>query len=123
MAHFIRTKKRLADSDTVELLVDYLVCYHGLPHVFIWKSDRRFQSDVWQQLCIRFSITLAMPYAYYPENDGRKERTIQALEQTLRTCIQYDEHDWEHPLVALALAYNMTCPSSTKLSSFRDVIG
>ncbi|CDJ62001.1 OSJNBa0074B10.8 protein, related [Eimeria necatrix] len=73
MAHFIPAKKSLSAADTVELLADRLIRYHGFPEVLISDRDPRFQSEVWSQLCSRFNITRAMSSSYHPQTDGRRE--------------------------------------------------
>ena len=93
MAHFIPTRKSITALDTVELLADRLIRYHGFPDVLISDRDPRFQSEVWQQLCQRFNIKRALSSAYHPQSDGQAERTNRTLEQMLRTYIQSDERE------------------------------
>ncbi|CDJ62084.1 hypothetical protein ENH_00003850 [Eimeria necatrix] len=123
MAHFIPAKKSHSAADTVELLADRLIRYHGFPEVLISDRDPRFQSEVWSQLCSRFNITRAMSSSYHPQTDGQTERVNRTLEQMLRTYIQADEREWEGLLPALELAYNTTSHSSTELSPFEIMIG
>lgn len=123
MAHFIPAKKSHSAADTVELLADRLIRYHGFPDVLVSDRDPRFQSEVWSQLCSRFNITRAMSSSYHPQTDGQTERVNRTLEQMLRTYIQTDEREWEGLLPALELAYNTTSHSSTELSPFEIMIG
>ncbi|CDJ62503.1 OSJNBa0042D13.18 protein, related [Eimeria necatrix] len=46
MAHFVPAKKSFIAADTVELLADRLIRYHGFPEVLISDRDPRFQSDL-----------------------------------------------------------------------------
>ncbi|CDJ64773.1 Similar to Transposon MAGGYgagandpolgenehomologues, related [Eimeria necatrix] len=46
MAHFVPAKKSFTAADTVELLADRLIRYHGFPEVLISNSDARFQADL-----------------------------------------------------------------------------
>lgn len=125
----VRQLKRLlaeytvSAGETVELLADRLIRYHGFPDVLISDRDPRFQSLVWEQLCHRFRIKRAMSSAYHPQSHGQTERVNRTLEQMLRTYIQSDEREWERLLPALELAYNTTSHSSTELSPFEVMIG
>ncbi|CDI86222.1 hypothetical protein EPH_0018870 [Eimeria praecox] len=112
MAHFIPTRKTATTADTVELLADRLIGYHGFPAVLISDRDPRFQSALWQQLCHPFHIKRSKSSAYHPQTDGQTERVYWTLEQMLRTYIQKDESEWERLLLALELAYNITSHSS-----------
>ncbi|CDJ67510.1 Similar to Transposon MAGGYgagandpolgenehomologues, related [Eimeria necatrix] len=116
MAHFVPAKKSFTAADTVELLADRLIRYHGFPEVLISERDPHFQSDLWQQLCRLFNIKRCMSSPYHPQSDGQTERVNRTLEQTLRTYIKSDECEWERLLPALELAYNTTSHSSTELS-------
>ncbi|CDI78777.1 hypothetical protein EPH_0048820 [Eimeria praecox] len=125
----VRQLKRLlaeytvSAAETVELLADRLIRYHGFPDVLISDRDPRFQSLVWEQLCHRFRIKRAMSSAYHPQSHGQTERVNRTLEQMLRTYIRSDEREWERLLPALELAYNTTSHSSTELSPFEVMIG
>ncbi|CDJ63306.1 hypothetical protein ENH_00040050 [Eimeria necatrix] len=123
MAHFVPAKKSFTAADTVELLADSLIRYHGFPEVLISDHDPRFQSDLWNQLCRRFNIKRCMSSSYHPQSDGQTERVNRTLEQMLRTYIRSDEREWERLLPALELAYNTTSHSSTELSPFEVMIG
>ncbi|CDI84999.1 OSJNBa0087O24.13 protein, related [Eimeria praecox] len=123
MARFIPAKKSHSAADIVELLADRLIRCHGFPDVLVSDRDPRFQSEVWSQLCSRFSITRAMSSSYQPQTDGQTEWVNRTLEQMLRTYIQADEREWEGLLPALELAYSTTSHSSTELSPFEIMIG
>ena len=123
MAHFVPTKSTITALQTVELLADRLVRYHGIPRVLISDRDPRFVSEVYQQLCRRFAIKRAMSSAYHPQSDGQTERVNRTLEQMLRTYVQTNEAEWETLLPAMELAYNCTTHSSVGLSPFEVMIG
>ncbi|CDJ52036.1 Similar to Transposon MAGGYgagandpolgenehomologues, related [Eimeria brunetti] len=122
MAHFIPAKKSPTAADTLELLADRLIHYHGFPDVLVYDGDPRFQSEMWSQLCSRFNITRALSSSYHPQTDGQPERVNRTLEQMLRTYVQAHEREWEGLLPALELAYNTTSHSSTELSPFQIMI-
>ncbi|CDJ64475.1 OSIGBa0102O13.1 protein, related [Eimeria necatrix] len=122
-AHFVPAKKSFTAADTVELLADRLIRYHGFPEVLISDRDPRFQSDLWQQLCHRFDVKRAMSSSYHPQSDGQTERLNRTLEQMFHTYIQSGEREWERLLSALELAYNTTSHSSTELSPFEVMTG
>ena len=123
MAHFVPTNSKISALETVELLADRLVRYHGIPKVLISDRDPRFVSEVYRQMCKRFSIKRAMSSAYHPQSDGQTERVNRTLEQMLRTYIQTNEAEWETLLPAMELAYNCTTHNSVGLSPFEIMIG
>ncbi|CDJ68199.1 hypothetical protein ENH_00048960 [Eimeria necatrix] len=123
MCHFVPAKKSSTAADTVELLANSRMRYHGFPEVLISDRDPRFQSDLWQQLCRRFYIKRCMSSSYHSQSNGQTEWVNSTMEQMLRTSIQSDEREWVRLLPALELAYNRTSHSSTELSPFEVMIG
>nr|GFB59285.1 reverse transcriptase domain-containing protein [Tanacetum cinerariifolium] len=63
-----------------------VVTRHGIPVSIISDHDPRFASNIWRSLQNALGTRLDMSTAYYPETDGQSERTIQTLEDMLRTC-------------------------------------
>ncbi|CDI75920.1 hypothetical protein EPH_0044630 [Eimeria praecox] len=122
IAHFVLAKKTFTAADTVDILADHHIRYHGLPEALISDSDPLFQSDLWQPQCAHFNLKRALSSSYHPQSDGQIERVDRTLEQVLRTYIQSDERESERLLPALELAYNTTTHSPTELSPFEVMI-
>ena len=49
---------------------------------------------------------LTMSSAYHPQTDGQSERTIQSLEDLLRTCILDHLGAWDEVLPLIEFTYN-----------------
>nr|GFA96503.1 putative reverse transcriptase domain-containing protein [Tanacetum cinerariifolium] len=62
---------------------------HRIPVSIIYDRDPRFASRFWRTLQKALGISLDMSTAYHPETDGQSERTIQTLEDMLRSCLIY----------------------------------
>lgn len=122
MANFVAIWKSVTTEETVDILANSLIRYHGFRDVLLSDRDPPFTSELWSQFCKRFNIKLAFSSAYYPQSDGQIERVNQTLEEMLRTYIQFDESEWERLLPAFVLAYNWTSHSSTELSPFEALI-
>lgn len=60
---------------------------HGIPLNIVSDRNSRFTSRFWQSLQKSVGSKLRMSSAYHLQTDGQTERTIQSLEQLLRTCI------------------------------------
>ncbi|GJT44873.1 putative reverse transcriptase domain-containing protein [Tanacetum coccineum] len=63
------------------------VTRNGIPVSIIFDHDSRFASNFWRSLQKALGTTLAMSTAYHPKTDRQSERTIQTLEDMLRTCV------------------------------------
>ncbi|GJR08311.1 putative reverse transcriptase domain-containing protein [Tanacetum coccineum] len=58
---------------------------NGIPVSIICDRDPRFASNFWRSLQSALGTNLDMSTAYHPQTDGQSERTIQTLEDMLRS--------------------------------------
>ncbi|GKB89050.1 putative reverse transcriptase domain-containing protein [Tanacetum coccineum] len=86
-AHFLLMK----ENDTIErltrLYMKEVVTRHEIPVSIICDCDGRFTSNFWRSFQKALGSRLDMTTAYHPQTDGQSERTIQTLEDMLRTCV------------------------------------
>nr|GEV81190.1 uncharacterized protein [Tanacetum cinerariifolium] len=79
------------ENDPIEKLMKLymkeVVTRHGVPVSIISDRDGRFTSLFWQALHKALGTRLDMSTAYHPKTDGQSERTIQTLEDMLRSCV------------------------------------
>ncbi|MCI35192.1 retrotransposon protein, partial [Trifolium medium] len=64
-----------------------------------------------------------MSSAYRPQTDGQSERTIQSLEDLLRSCILEQGISWEACLPLIEFTYNNSFHSSIGMASFEALYG
>nr|GFC02911.1 reverse transcriptase domain-containing protein [Tanacetum cinerariifolium] len=70
-----------------KLYLKEVVARHRIPFSIICDRDLRFASRFWRTLQKDLGTSLDMSTIYHPETDGQSERTIQTLEDMLRTCV------------------------------------
>ncbi|GJX87854.1 putative reverse transcriptase domain-containing protein [Tanacetum coccineum] len=63
-----------------------VVTRHGIPLLIICDRDPRFASNFWRSLQNALGTSLDMSTTYHPQTDRQSERTIQTLEDMLRSC-------------------------------------
>ncbi|GJR41262.1 putative reverse transcriptase domain-containing protein [Tanacetum coccineum] len=66
---------------------------------------------------------LDMSTAYHPETDGQSERTIQTLEDMLRSCVIDFGKGWERHLPLVEFSYNNSYHASIKAAPFKALYG
>ncbi|MCI37283.1 retrotransposon protein, partial [Trifolium medium] len=64
-----------------------------------------------------------MSSAYLPQTDGQSERTIQSLEDLLRSCILEQGVSWEAWLSLIEFTYNNSFHSSIGMAPFEALYG
>ncbi|XP_074305949.1 uncharacterized protein LOC141641177 [Silene latifolia] len=86
-AYFIPMKDTWNKVEPAKAYCKCVVKLHGVPKDILSDRDSRFISRFWQELQSAIGTTLKMSTAFYPAIDGQTERTIQTLEDMLRTCV------------------------------------
>ena len=87
----------------------------GLPKVLITDRDRKFTSDLWNEIFRTLKVDLFYSTAYHPQTDGQSERTNQTVEIALRYYLNTleDFKTWPEVLPRLAHTLNNTRSRTT----------
>ena len=86
-AHFLPIREKLSPHKLAELFINNIVSLHGVPVSIISDRDPRFTSRFWKGLMKELGVKLNLSTAFHPQTDGQSERTIQTLEDMLRSCV------------------------------------
>ncbi|GKD78358.1 putative reverse transcriptase domain-containing protein [Tanacetum coccineum] len=109
----IFTPMREADSmeKLARMYLKEVVTRHGIPVSIICDRDPRFASNFWRSL------------QNHPQTDGQRERTIQTLEDMLRTCVIDFGNGWVRHLPLVEFSYNNSYYASIKAAPFEALYG
>ena len=122
-AHFLPVKK----SDNAEFLsrlyVREIVKIHGAPFTIVSDRDSIFVSQFWKGLQEATGTRLNLSTAYHPQTDGQTERTIQTLEDMLRSCVLDFGGTWGEHLHLVEFAYNNSYHASIGMAPFEALYG
>jgi len=66
---------------------------------------------------------LTMSSAYHPQADGQFERTIQSLEDLLRTCVLDHQGAWDEVLPLIEFTYNNSFHASIGMVPYEALYG
>ncbi|GJV76534.1 hypothetical protein Tco_1508118 [Tanacetum coccineum] len=94
-AHFLPMRETDPMERLMKLYMKKVVTRHSVPVSIISDRDDRFTSLFWKALHKALGTRLDMSMAYHPETDGQSERTIQTLEDMLRTCVLDFGKNWD----------------------------
>ena len=86
--------------------MDEIVRLHGVLVSIVFDRNARFTSQFWQKLQEALGTTLNYSTTYHPQTDGQSERTIQTLEDMLRSCIMDFGGSWSQHMTLVEFAYN-----------------
>jgi len=122
-AHFIPIKETYSAEKRAQLYVKEIVCRHGVPLDIISDRDGRFMSRFWKGLQDAMGTKLNLSTAYHPQTDGQSERTIQTLEDLLRSCVIDFKGNWDVHLPLIEFSYNNSYHSSIDMAPFEALYG
>ncbi|GJS57967.1 putative reverse transcriptase domain-containing protein [Tanacetum coccineum] len=105
------------------LYIKEIVSRHGVPISIISDHDSHFTSRFWQSLQSALGTHLDMSTAYHLETNGQSKRTIQTLEDMLRSCVIEFGKGWEKHIPLVEFSYNNSYHASIKTAPFEALYG
>nr|GFD42575.1 Gag protease polyprotein [Tanacetum cinerariifolium] len=105
-AHFLPIRKDYSVSKLAETFQQEIVRLHGSPSAIVSDRDPRFASRFWKCLQKALGTRLKFSTAFHPQTDGQTERTIQTLEDMLRSCALEWIGNWDDYICLVEFAYN-----------------
>ena len=100
------------------LLVDNIVCRHGVPEKFLSDRGYNFLSDLIMEMCRVLGIKKLNTSGYHPQTDGLVEKFNSTLLGMMSKCLDSKSLEWDQQLPTLLFAYRSMVQESTKESPF-----
>nr|GEU95369.1 reverse transcriptase domain-containing protein [Tanacetum cinerariifolium] len=100
-----------------------VVTRHGISVSIIFYRDPRFASNLWRSLQKALGTSLDITTTYHPQTGGQSKRTIQTLDDMLRTCVIDFRNDWVKHLPLFEFSYNNSYHASIKAAPFEALYG
>ena len=100
-----------------------IVRLHGVPREIVSDRDPRFTSTFWRSFQRELGTDTRFSTAYHPQADGQSERTIQILEDLLRSCLMDFGGSWEEHLPLVEFAYNNSYQTNIGRAPFEALYG
>ena len=122
-AHFLPVREKYTLDRLARLYVNEVVRLHGVPESIVSDRDSRFTSRFWNALQEALGTRLNFSTAFHPQTDGQSERTIQTLEDMLRSCVMQFKGNWDEHLSLMEFAYNNSFHSSIGMAPYEALYG
>jgi len=106
-----------------QIYIDEIVRLHSVPSSIVSDRDPRFTFRFWQTLKEALGTKFRLSSAYHPQTDGQSERTIQCLEDLLRTCVLDQMGSWDEILPFVEFTYNNSYQASIRMAPFEALYG
>ena len=123
LAHFIPIKVTYSVERLAEVYITNIIRLHGVPLSIISDRDARFTSQFWRCVQKALGTRLKFSTAFHPQTDGQTERTIQTLEDMLRSCVMDFGGSWNKKLSLVEFSYNNSHQASLGMAPFEALYG
>ena len=123
MAYFIPIRSTSTAGDLAPIYMREIVRLHGVLRTIVSDRDAKFVSKLWDSLHKALGTTLRMSTAFHPQTDGQSERTIQTLEDMLRSCVLSWKGSWEDHLPLMEFSSNNINHSSIRCAPYEALYG
>ena len=86
-AHFLAVRMTFTFERFCRLYIRKIVRLHRVSVSIVSDRDLRFTVHFWRSFQKAMGTRLTISTAFHPQTDGQSERTIQVLEDMLRSCV------------------------------------
>ena len=104
--HFLAIHNNFSLDRLAKVYINEIVKLHGVLVSIVLDWDPRFTFRFQPKFQKALGTNLHFSTTFHPQTDGQSKRTIQTLEDILRTCVLEFEDSWEDHLSLLEFAYN-----------------
>ena len=105
------------------LLVEHVVCRHGVPHELLSDRGANFLSDIIAETCKVLGMKKINTSGYHPQTDGLVEKFNSTLINMLAKGVEGRAQDWDRILPYALFAYRSSVQDSTRETPFYLLYG
>ena len=118
MVYYKLVKVIIDAPGLAEVILDVVVCHHGVPDSIVTDRGSLFTSKFWSSLCYFLGIKQRLSTAFHPQTDSQTERQNSTMEAYLRAFVNFEQNDWARLLPMAEFAYNNSKNASTGHTPF-----
>ena len=105
-------------STIARLLVEHIICRHGVPEELLSDRGSNFLSDLMLELCSLTGMMKINTSGYHPQTDGLVEKFNSTIQSMLAKTNDRNVMEWDQQLPLLLFAYRSVIQESTRESPF-----
>ena len=116
--NFLTMRMTFTLEEFFRLYIREIVRLHGVPVSIVLDRDPRFMTHFLESFQRAMGTRLMMSKTFHPQTDDQSKRTIQMLEDMLRTCALDLKGSWEEHLPLVEFAYSNSYQASIQMASY-----
>ena len=106
MVYYELVKITINAPGFVEVIINMVVCHHGLLNSIVTNRGSLFTSRFWSSLCYFLGIQRRLSTVFHPQTDGQTERQNSTIEAYLCAFVNFEQNNWARLLLIAEFAYN-----------------
>ena len=118
MVHYKPVKITIHAPGLAEVIINVIICHHGLLNSIVTDISFLFTSKFWSLLCFFLGIKYPLSTAFCPHTNGQTEQQTSIMEAYLRAFVNFKQNDWARLLPMAEFAYNNATNASTSHMPF-----
>jgi hypothetical protein len=122
-ALFLPLKMTNLVDKLTRLYVNEVVKLHKAPISILFDRDPRFISHHWPNIQNALGTKLNLNTAFHPQTNGHLERTIQILNDLLRSCVLKFRGNYEDHLPLMEFTYNNNYQAMIRMALYKTLYG
>ena len=122
-SNFLAVKTTDLAKDYAKLYINEILRLHGVPLSIISDRGPQFTSHFWKSFQKGLGTQVNLSTTFHPQTDRQAKRTIQTLEDMLRSCVIDFKGSWDNHLSLIEFAYNNSYHSSIQMASYEALNG
>ncbi len=87
MVHYVPVKVTINAPGLAEVIIDVVMCHHGVLESIVTDQGSFFTSKFWSLLCYFLGIKRKLSTAFHSQTDGQTERQNSTMEAYLRAFV------------------------------------
>ena len=118
MFHYKPVKVTIDAPGLAEVIINVLICHHGLPDSIVTDKGSLFTSKFWSLLCYFRSIKRRLSTAFYPQINSQTKWQNSIMEAYFQAFINFKQNNLARLLPIAEFAYNNAKIASTGHTHF-----
>ena len=106
MVYYKLVKVTINAPRLAEVIIDMVVCHHGLLDSIVTDKGFLFTSKFWSSLCYLFGIKQRVSTAFHLYTDSHTKWQNKTMEAYFQAFINFKQNDWARFLLMAGFPYN-----------------
>ena len=115
--------KTITAEEVCKTFYDIVITRHGCPSFLVSDQGSQFTSNLCNNLCERFNIKNGTTTAYHKQCNGKAEKFIKFLNDSIGTAFDIERNNWDELISNCLFTYRMTYGRAVDESPFYLMYG